>query len=199
MRLFLLAGTMIGALSIAPASATLTYTTANGTKTFPGTFVGTVGNGATNIGQIGNDAGLNGSAVINPSNNPSIYEFYWTGGILEIQEELANNGTEPNGIDAALFSRSSQTDNSTPLLSSAISQISFPYTPGGPPDPFETVYDGFLAAGYYSLDTYAPIITVDPDYEVTFTVVSAVPEPMSVALFGAGLIGLKVVRRRQSA
>jgi hypothetical protein len=192
MRLFLLAGTMISALLIAQASATVTYTTANGTETFPGTFVGTVGKGPTNIGQIGNDE-ASGNAVINPQNSPSIYEFYWTGGIVDIQEELGNNGTEPQGVDAALFSRTSKSDNSTPALSTAISSAFFPAA--GQPAVFQTVYDGSLAAGYYSLDTYAPVVTEDPDYEITFNV----PEPMSAVLLGAGLFGLGIVKRRRSS
>jgi hypothetical protein len=196
MRLLLLSGTMISALAIGHASAAPVcpadaFCSANGTGSFPGTFVGTVGNG--NIGQIGNDE-ASGNAVINPQNNPSIYEFYWTGGILNIQEELGNNGTEPQGVDAALFSGASKSDASTPLLSSAISSAFFPAA--GQPAVFQTVFDGSLAAGYYSLDTYAPVATVDPDYEVTFAAVPSVPEPMSMALLGTGLIGLKLARRR---
>jgi hypothetical protein len=191
-RLFLLAGTMIGALSIDQASASVTYTAKNGTETFPGTYVGTVGNGVTNISQIGTDA-ASGNAAIGPTDNPSIYEFAWTGGVLSIKEELANNGTEPNGIDAALYALSSQSESTMP--SSYLAQVSFPYTPGGGPDAFETVFSGYLAAGYYSLDTYAPSVIPDPYYQVNFSV----PEPMSIALIGTGLLGLKLVRRRRSS
>jgi hypothetical protein len=85
----------------------------------------------------------------------------------------------------------------TYTTSTAISSALFPAA--GQPAVFHTVYDGSLAAGYYSLDTYAPVVTEDPHYEITFTTVSSVPEPMSVALLGAGMFGLGIVKRRRSS
>ncbi|MGC2199820.1 MAG: PEP-CTERM sorting domain-containing protein [Stellaceae bacterium] len=194
-----------------PASATVTcqsespagtlspiYTCLNGTKTLPGTNVGTVGTAAGDVDQIGSLANYNGGsggAFVNPTNNPSIYEFSWGGGALDIEEEIGNNGTETNGLDVELALEGNglavESDGS---LSSNIASIHIPYSSG--PSGFYTVFNDNLAAGNYALDTYGGTISVDPNYQVNFSA-SSVPEPTSLAIFGTALLGFNVIRRRR--
>ncbi len=177
----------IAAVTCSPSS---TYTCLNGTTTFPGTYVGTVGLGAGNITQIGslalNNTGTS-SAVVNNTSNPSIYSFNWGGGTLLIQEELGNNGIG-DAVDAELDTLASSTSTAP---SAVLASINIPFTAG--PSSEYTVYRGYLAAGFYAVDTYLAINNVtDPAYQINFTV----PEPSSIALIVTGFAGMAWIRRR---
>jgi hypothetical protein len=171
----------------------------NGTETFPGTNVGTIGSAAGDTCQIGDLAlynGGSGGAFVNSSANPSNYEFYFAGGVLDITEEIGNNGTALHGIDVELDSLASETSTAA---SATLASINIPYTSG--PSGFYTVSDDDLSAGWYTLSSYLAGAGIgDPNYQVDFseTVVTAVPEPASLALFGAGLLGIAALRRRRT-
>ena len=179
-----------------PGTFSPIYTCLNGTETLPGTNVGTIGTAAGDVDQIGSLADYNGGAggaFINPSNNPSIYEFSWGGGALDITEEVGNNGTEPAGIDIELALESGglsvETNGS---LSTDLASIHIPQNGSG----FYTLFDGNLAAGSYALDNYAGTVSVDPNYQVNFTPAS-VPEPASLVIFGTALLGFNAFKRRR--
>ena len=99
---FLALGLFLGvAEQASAATCTNIYDISNGTTTFPGTFVGTVG-GTTGVCQIGDlTASGQGNALVNTDHNPSNYEFNFAGGLLTIQEKLGNNGIG-NAVDVEL-------------------------------------------------------------------------------------------------
>jgi hypothetical protein len=128
-----------------------------------------------------------------------MYEFYWSGGILDIVGEMGNNGTIPNGIDMELESYNSVTNVET-LVAGA--SIYFPKVP--PPDTAnfnpQTLVDENLAAGFYTIDTFASLTDSsagDPGYQINFSEPASVPEPLTLSIFGAGLAGVTVLRRRK--
>jgi len=161
------------------------YTCLNGTTTFPGTFVGTIGTATGDVDQIGSISLYNsgsGGAFVNSSVNPSIYSFYWAGGTLDITEKIGNNGLG-DAINVALDSLASQSSTS-PL--STINSIVIPFSSG--PSAFYTLWDANLAGGYYAIDSSLVTgNTIDPNYQINFAVVS---EPMNLSLFGVALLGL---------
>jgi hypothetical protein len=175
-----------------PASACMIYDTLNGTTGFPGTNVGMIGAGASDVCQIGDlSATAQGNAVVAPGSTPSNYEFQFAGGVMTIMEELGNNGTEPGGIDVDLDSLASQTSTSP---SAVLASMHIPFS-SGPSGEFTLISSQVLAAGWYTLSNFAGDSSIDPRYQANFTV--AVPEPSSLALLIASLIGLAVLGRRR--
>jgi len=190
-------GLILGASGQAQADTTCTtFNSANGTKGFPGTYVGTVGSAGCQIGILFPNQNSD-AAVVNTTSNPSIYEFYFGGGEITIQEELGNNGIG-YAVDAELDSLASQTSTSS---SGLLASIQIPFS-SGPTYVESTVFSGTLAAGYYAIDTYLATGNVtDPDYQVNITDggPSPVPEPSSILLLGFSLAGLAPFVRRRRA
>lgn len=210
------AGLVFGSASEASAAGTCTTqsTTApiyfgnNGGTTLAGaTLIGTVGTGAGQYNQIGNlswcnnTSGETAGAFVNGSANPSIYSFIWGGGSLMIQEGLGNNGAANGGVDAELALLSSTSLNANGSLTNALASLNFAATAGGAPTGYELLFNGVLAAGTYVIDTYLGNLAVDPDYQILFTpqVTTAVPEPITLSIFGAGFAGAAALRRRRKA
>lgn len=176
-----------------PAATTSpTYTCLNGSTTFPGTYVGTVNFGANNVRQIGDVRAYNSGgagAFVNASANPSIYSFNWGGGDLTIFEALGNNGTGSDiGIDLFALASSTATTVSTPISAITVSRSGAVFASN-------TLFSGYLMAGYYAVDTFllAQANTLDPAFQINF----AVPEPASITLL-AGLAVVAMVRRRRA-
>jgi hypothetical protein len=183
------------------SATTASCTSANGGTTLAGaTNIGTIGTGCE-IGPFSASEGSNTgpgyvSYPYSSANNPSIYEFTWNGGVLEIQEEVGNNGADTN-INVELGLLSAVTLSATGSLNGALVSTYTPYQ-SGPSAPV-VVYDATLAAGTYVLDTYLGTCEVagsnctsgenptDPDYQVLFTPVSATPLPGALPLFAGGL------------
>lgn len=170
---------------------------ANGATTFPGTFVGTVS--ALDVCQIGTGHSNTGHAAVSPSANPSIYEFYFGGGLLSITESVGNNGTLTQGFDVELLSLATQSSTSGTVLSS----INIPFS-SAPSGPFSLITGMNLAAGYYSVTNYIGNVSVDPQYQLNFSFPAGtnggIPEPAAWALMVLGFGGVgAMVRRRRTA
>lgn len=191
----------------ASACAGNEYTTSNGTTGSPFTDIGTVGSPCLEIGPFSTSGGNNNgpgyvSYPYGSKNDPSIYQFEWGGGVLEIQEEVGNNGADTN-IDVELGLLSGNTVNSDGSLASYIVSTYIAYGSSAP----IVVYDAYLAAGTYLLDTYLGTCEVpgsncttgenptDPEYQALFT---TTPLPAALPMFvgGLGIFGL-VSRRRK--
>lgn len=174
--------------------------TTEGANTLPGTPIGTVGCGSTDIGQIGNITKYNGGsggAFVNSGNNPVNYEFNFVGGSeLSITAKIGNNGIG-DAIDMELLSWNG---TSATLLNS----IHIPFT-SGPSLPYTLVSDDPLAAGNYIISTFLALGNVtDPNYQVNFSLdqltdpgPSETPIPAALPLFASGLSGLGLLGWRR--
>jgi hypothetical protein len=170
------------------------YTCQNGTTSFPGTFVGTVGTAIGDVTQIGSLAlynGGSGGAFVNVDHDPSIYSFDWTGGQLSIKEQIGNNGTG-DAIQVQLFSLPSMNSTSP----SFISGVLIPFTPG--PSLIYTLDNAVLGAGYYAIETSLSTVSPeDPNYQINFAVPT--PEPSTLAVLGTALGVASLAGRRRRA
>jgi hypothetical protein len=176
---------------------TTEYCSSQGSTTAPGTYIGTVGTDPGDFLQIGDLTIYNNSATspccdVGGTTYPSsYYEFYWGGGGLLIVGEMGNNGTVPNGIDMELYSYNGSTETLVPGASIYFPQTPPPGTPNFNP---QNLFNGNLAAGYYSIDTFPAATdspTGDPVYQVAFTPgVVNTPEPSSAALLGMGMLAM---------
>jgi hypothetical protein len=135
---------------------------ANGTQTLPGTDVGTAQAGCQ-IGDLATNNVSGTGVFLSPTATPSIFQFEWGGGNLEIQEKLGNNGTLPDHVDVEL-GLAANTLNLNGSLSSYIASIHFSSSFSS-----QTLYNGSLAAGTYVIDTYSGTLAEDPTYQVNFT------------------------------
>lgn len=172
-------GLMAASASAIPVDSCTTYASvkSNGSESFPGTYVGTMGSEVGQVCQIGDLAlydGGSGGANVNVSRNPSIYEVYWGGGELTITEQIGNNGIgDAIGVD--LDSLASQ-DSTSPA--SVLATITIPFTSG--PSSTYTLFNGDLDTGYYAIDTYlAAGNVIDPNYQINIASTSA-PEPSAM-------------------
>jgi len=204
-----------GQASAASVCAGNEYTTSNGTTTVPGTDIGTVGSPCLEIGPFNATQGQNDgpgyvSYPYKSASNPSIYQFTWNGGVLEIQEEVGNNGADTNiDVELGLYYSSGTGDtglsvNSDGSLSSYLVSTDIAYGSSAP----IVVYDAYLAPGIYDLDTYLGTCEVpgsnctsgenptDPDFQVLFT---TTPLPAALPMFvgGLGIFGLVAGRRKR--
>lgn len=187
-------GVIAASANAAPVAGCTTFASANsnGSQTFPGTYVGSVGTGSSQVCQIGDLSLYNsgsGGAYVNTNNNPSIYEFNWGGGALTITEKIGNNGIG-DAIDVELYTLPSLNSTSPGSL---LASISIPFSSG--PSSTYTLYSGDLAAGYYAVDTYLAIgNAIDPNYQINLA--SPVPEPSTLFPLLAAFLAVLVWARQ---
>ncbi len=174
-------------------TACTTFDSANGTTTFPGTYVGTV-SGTCQIGNL-SDPGQ-GNALVNSADNPSIYEFQLTtGGAVTIKDELGNNGTDAN-VDVQLYSLAGASSTSGTKVGS---ELDMP-NQSGPTSEF-VLFSGDLNPGYYAIDTFLDEVVGDPRYQenISEEAATSTPEPGSLLLLSIGLLGLVGMSRRRNS
>lgn len=212
---------LTGSIGQASAGSTCSgneYNTSNGTSGLNGTNVGTVGPGCLEIGPFGatNPTSVNDSvAKVSNSQNTSIYEFYWGGGNLTIQEEQGSNGIGYNiDVELALLSNVTGVNSGTNggnLTGTLVNSISIPQATQFTPE-YVTLNGAAgenLAAGEYVIDTYLGSCatdcshagdSTDPEYAVLFSP-TATPLPATLPLFagGLGMVGFLTRRKNRNA
>ena len=169
------------------------YNTANGTTGFAGTYAGTVTT-CLQIGASPNTSGVTDNASVGVG-SPSIYEIYFGGGNLTVEENLGNQGT---GDDTFVELDYLGTTESNTTVLSKDGSMEIPYESGAGATNTLTADD--LAAGYYAIDTYlGPTGTADPQYELNIADPVGTPEPASELLLAIGLLGVCMLSMRRRA
>jgi MYXO-CTERM domain-containing protein len=195
------AGLLLGASGQASADSACTVFNAAGSTTFAGAstgaYIGTVDGSTCQIGAAPNTQGITDNAVLSSSTNPQIYEFYFGGGSLTVEEVLGNQGTG-TPVDVELDYLGTSQSVSAP--SSVLDSVQVPYQSAAGATTSFSVDN--LGAGYYAVNSYfGSAGTQDPQYEVFVTDAPATntPEAGSGLLLGLGLMGIAAatfMRRR---
>jgi len=179
----------------APAACDNIYATANGTASYPGTYVGTVGNnGSGSVCQIGKGyANQDPTKIGGSAGNTIIYSFKFDGGGIRIEQWVGNNGifNEGTNWNAFLVSLDDQFDTTANDL---LGSLDVPFSSG--PSFAGVIFEGYLEAGYYAIKNIVGSDFEDPQFQMNFSTY-AVPEPMTIGLLGAGLLGLGYTARRR--
>jgi hypothetical protein len=183
-----------------PAACDNIYSTANGTASYPGTFVGTVGNtGSGDICQIGKGySNQDPTKIGGTAGNTIIYSFYYAGGTLNIEQWVGNNGIFNSSTNWNAYFVSLAGANST-SPGSLLGSLDVPFSSG--PSFAGTLFNGILGAGYYAIKNSVGSTYTDPQFQINFasSATTQVPEPDTIWLLGAGLLGFGLMRRRRNA
>jgi len=159
-----------------------------GSSSIAGCYIGTLGFAAGDIDEIGALPAYPNSNLEDFSTTTSYIEFLWGGGSFDMPVQVGNSeaGYYVNmGLYSNNGTNSSNATSATELESIGIAVSSGP-TSG-------VIYDGAnLAAGYYDIG-YS--LTGGPDPKLGLTLKA--PEPVTISIFGAGLLGAAAMRRRK--
>ncbi|MBO1081666.1 PEP-CTERM sorting domain-containing protein [Roseomonas haemaphysalidis] len=186
-------------LMAAIAGAPLASAQANVIYTFTGTTQGAPSPTLTVLVELYNEVGESfslsggpsaGSAAANnlPGTNPGLSTDRFIG--ISVGGRGSGESVSPYFL-RGVINMNLQVDSAGQVLSSSFFYLG---------DSFSTNFSGTgaSASGFVSQDE-TPCRLADQNCTVTGTwALTAVPEPMSIALFGAGLAGLAMVRRRKA-